>query len=465
MSAPPPAAAEVLTGTGPAVPLTPAELAARLAVFAPYEARPRLAVAVSGGADSLALALLAHGWARRQGGAVLALIVDHGLRAGSAAEAAQVAGWLAAHDIRSVLLAWTGAKPATGIQAAARAARYALLEEACRQRSLLHLLLAHHADDQAETVAMRAERGSGGIGLAGMAAVVERPGLRLLRPLLDLPKARLAATLRALGQPWLEDPSNRAERFHRGRLRLDHGFDGPARWRQGAVHASERAAVDAELAAFFARHARPHPLGQVALRLTGLEALPSASRALALRRSLQAVAGNGYAGGDVPPIPSGGRATCGGCVLEHRGGWLRLAREPARIADRRLLPPGGTHFWDGRFLVCFQAGPTPLELAPLGEAGRRRLAPALRAQLRETGISTFAVAALPALRRGDALIACPPLVSAAAPCRVETSLRPRVALCAAAFCGVNVVSNHHRPIYRVSLGERAVSGTPGFVPR
>ncbi|WP_421997842.1 tRNA lysidine(34) synthetase TilS [Reyranella sp.] len=201
-------------------PLDADAFAQLMAPLGPFERPPTVAVAVSGGRDSLALALLAQRWAVARGGAVVGLIVDHGLRPASAGEAAQAAATLEALGCRQEILCWTGAKPASGVQAAARAARYALLREACGRRGILHLLLAHHADDQAETVAMRAARQSGGDGLAGMAAVVELPEVRLLRPLLAVGRARLTATLEANGIAWLDDPSNLDPRFERARLRL-----------------------------------------------------------------------------------------------------------------------------------------------------------------------------------------------------------------------------------------------------
>ena len=97
-------------------------------------------------------------------------------------------------------------------------ARYGLLFEACRARGILHLLVAHHADDQAETVAMRAAHGSGPDGLAGMAALVEQRDARLLRPLLGVSRDRLTATLEARGVAWIDDPSNTDPRFERVRV-------------------------------------------------------------------------------------------------------------------------------------------------------------------------------------------------------------------------------------------------------
>ena len=193
---------------------------ARLMVpFDPFEAEPAVAVAVSGGRDSLALALLTHEWVAARSGRIVALIVDHGLRSGSGEEAASTCTLLKSLGIEAVVLFWSGPKPRSGLQAAARTERYRLLSGECRRRGILHLLLAHHADDQAETVTMRAARGSGPDGLAGMAALVERPDVRLLRPLLAVPRERLTATLLARGVPWIDDPSNADLRFERARLR------------------------------------------------------------------------------------------------------------------------------------------------------------------------------------------------------------------------------------------------------
>ncbi|MFI4999528.1 MAG: tRNA lysidine(34) synthetase TilS [Reyranellales bacterium] len=208
------AASRSLTG-----PLTASDFAPLMAPFEPFESEPCLAVAVSGGRDSLCLAMLAQAWAAARGGRVLALIVDHGLRAGSAGEAAATRDLLATRGVAGEILQWTGAKPTGGLQEAARVARYRLLFEACRRHRLLHLLVAHHAEDQAETVTMRAARGSGPDGLAGMAALVERPEARLLRPLLGMPRPRLTATVAALGMRWIDDPSNADLRFERARLR------------------------------------------------------------------------------------------------------------------------------------------------------------------------------------------------------------------------------------------------------
>src|SRR5439155_7478782 len=133
------------------------------------------------------------------GGEAWALTVDHRLRPESAVEAQTVAEWLAPRAIPHEVLVWADKKPASGIQEAARAARYRLLAGWCRERGCLHLLTAHHREDQAETHLIRRRAGSGVDGLAGMSAVREMAGVRLVRPLLSVPKARLVALLAAEG--------------------------------------------------------------------------------------------------------------------------------------------------------------------------------------------------------------------------------------------------------------------------
>ena len=200
-----------------------AEAASLFEDLAPY---PALLLAVSGGPDSTALMVLAARWrkARKKGPALIAVTVDHGLRKESAAEARAVAKLARQLGIQHRTLRWTGAKPKTGLQEAARVARYRLLAGAAREARVAQILTAHTRDDQAETVLIRMSRGSGIAGLAAMARISAVPGddagkIKLIRPLLDIPKARLVATLRAAKVAFADDPSNRDPRFTRARLR------------------------------------------------------------------------------------------------------------------------------------------------------------------------------------------------------------------------------------------------------
>ena len=195
-------------------------------LFSDLESLPVLVLAVSGGPDSTALMVLAARWrkALKAKPKLIAVTVDHGLRAEAKREAAAVGRLARKLGIAHRILRWRGAKPKTGLQQAARMARYRLLAEAARKAKAQHILTAHTQDDQAETVLIRMSRGSGLSGLAAMARISTLPGeresrIKLIRPLLDLPKARLIATLHAAKIPFADDPSNRDPRFTRARLR------------------------------------------------------------------------------------------------------------------------------------------------------------------------------------------------------------------------------------------------------
>jgi tRNA(Ile)-lysidine synthase len=314
-----------------------------MAALGPFEDRPIIAAAVSGGADSMALVLLLDRWARARGGRAIALTVDHRLRPEAAAEARQVGAWLAARGIAQRSLTWEhgGAGPRSALQAKARRARYRLLAGWCRRRGVLHLALAHHAGDQAETVLMRLARGAGIDGLAGMSASLAREGVRLIRPLLLIDPRRLRASLVAAGQEWLEDPSNRDERFER------------VRWRRlvlpeqrvpialaAAEIGRERRRREHDLADLLC-HARLGSTGDLDLPLDRLLAVPPALALAALARCLVAVGGETY-----PPrrdslerllgnLGRGGPArTLGGCRIAVRGGRLRV------IPENRAAPAG-----------------------------------------------------------------------------------------------------------------------------
>jgi tRNA(Ile)-lysidine synthase len=190
-------------------------------LFADWKAVPAIVLAVSGGPDSTALMWLAARWRRAlsRGPRLIAVTVDHGLRTGAAREAREVKLLARSLDLPHRTLHWRGEKPKTGLPAAARAARYRLLAQAARQSGATHVLTAHTRDDQAETLLMRLLRGSGVSGLAAMARETERDGVRLARPLLQISKARLIATLEKAKVGFADDPTNRDPNFTRPRLR------------------------------------------------------------------------------------------------------------------------------------------------------------------------------------------------------------------------------------------------------
>jgi tRNA(Ile)-lysidine synthase len=202
----------------------PVSLTEARKLFAPFADQPAIVIAVSGGPDSTALLWLASRWraARKNGPDLVAVTVDHGLRPESRHEAEIVKRFSQRLGVAHRIARWTGTKPGTGIQEAARNARYALIAAEAKKTGAGVVLTAHTLDDQAETVLLRLLRGSGPAGLQAMTERAPYPGERglvLARPLLSLPKARLVATLRRAGIPFADDASNRDPRFTRPRLR------------------------------------------------------------------------------------------------------------------------------------------------------------------------------------------------------------------------------------------------------
>ena len=190
-------------------------------LFADWKAAPAIVLAVSGGPDSVALMWLAARWRRAltRGPRLIAVTVDHGLRAEAKREALDVKRLARSLDLPHRTLHWTGTKPKSGVPAAARSARYRLLAKAARSQGATHILTAHTRDDQAETLLMRMLRGSGFAGLAAMARETERDGVLLARPFLNVSKSQLVATLLKAKLDFADDPSNRDTSFTRPRLR------------------------------------------------------------------------------------------------------------------------------------------------------------------------------------------------------------------------------------------------------
>jgi tRNA(Ile)-lysidine synthase len=343
-----------------------------------------LAVGVSGGADSTALALLTQGFARRHGGRVRAFIVDHGLRVGSAAEAEVTRARLAARGIEAGILTLRGLPGGAGLQAAARVARHEALARAACESGCVFLLLGHHADDQGETVAMRAMRGAAG--LEGMSRWSARRQVVVLRPLLGFGRQAVRDWLGAQGMAWVEDPSNAMARFERVRIRQE----GAGR---SACGGAARAAREASEAAFLARYVAMRPEG---FALVEAGTMPEG----ALGALLRTLGGAAYAPRREALARLAGRlrpATLGGVRILPAGrmgaGWL-FVREAAACAPPVAAWPGVV--WDGRFLYEGEAGGW---LGALGEAARNFRG--------HGGLPRAVLAAMPALRGGGGEVEFP----------------------------------------------------------
>jgi tRNA(Ile)-lysidine synthase len=402
-------------------PLTLAEFSAALAGIACWEDEPFLAVAVSGGADSLALTLLADHWARERGGEICALTVDHRLRPESGEEIRRLQGWLSARAIRHETLAWSGDKPVTGIQEAARAARYALLDEWCRAHGCLHLLTAHHREDQAETHLLRRRAGSRASGLAGMSAIRELSHCRVVRPLLGIGKERLVMFLDAERQPFITDPSNSDPAFARSRLRneglLPVGREFEELFAEIRMLGNERKLHDSRRHQLLAQAVHLHPAGfavmdpacllvaprdvslglltALAVTIGGRSYAPRSSRVARLRELLGTPTRHGY--------------TLGGCQFVAWRDRILVIRELAATAQPVTLSPGTRCMWDSRFCIALQA--TAGSAMTVGYLGQEGVAGLWRLLQKPSpgGLPRLIYPALPAVWDEDGLAAVPHL--------------------------------------------------------
>jgi tRNA(Ile)-lysidine synthase len=339
------------------------------ALFAGVADEKAIALAVSGGADSLALLLLAQRWAasRPVAPAIFVYSVDHGLRPEAAGEVAMVVQAAAALGLPARGLAWTGSKPHTGLQEAARLARYRLMGAAMQKDGATVLLTAHHLQDQAETVLMRLAHGSGIEGLKAMTAMAEIEGLRVHRPLLGVEPAALRALVEAAGLTPAEDPSNADPHYERVRWRQAMpqlaalGLDATAL----AQFASRMAEADAAIAQVadgcFSEIVRLDGFGAARIALAPFIGLSPAISTRLLGRALNIVGGRQRprALGQVErlrqAIADSGLAkatTVLGCVIRIKDGAIAIAREPGRaLPPDALLAPHGTLVWDERFRI------------------------------------------------------------------------------------------------------------------
>lgn len=342
--------------------------------------------AVSGGSDSIALLLLLKCHLDRYFPAapLLAVTIDHALRAESAAEAAAVATLCARHGIRHRTMVWTAEKPTHGLPAAARQARYRLLSEAAADSGIAAVFTGHTADDQAETVLMRQARaghGSQGRGLAGMAPATLYDGaVWIMRPLLGARRAELRGLLRRKGIAWADDPTNTDSAYERPRIRTALASDAarfPAALATAHASALARIELNGLAAALIRSHATLVSAGLVRLApdfaSCGMGNRPATVHAL--RLLLATMGGRAFLpdlavtqallerlAGD--PL----RATLSRTVVDARGAGIFLHRE------RRGFPPAQPFcngmVWDGRRKTTFDAVAPNWMIAPREGQGR-----------------------------------------------------------------------------------------------
>lgn len=310
------------------------------------DAREPIALAVSGGPDSMAM--LALSIAAFPGQPIVATM-DHGLRAGAANEAAMVAAWCAGIGVAHQILRPDRPIAASNVQAGARAARYEALSQWAARSGASILATAHHADDQAETFLMRAARGSGVAGLAGIRGRQRIDGARgsidLIRPLLGWRVTELRDIVKLAGIPFVDDPSNADGRFARTGFRAllrDAPLLDPAQIAKSAANAAEADAALDDMAALLwrERHVDPPGAGDpiVTIDMTGLP------RELRRRITRLAIATVRVAGGIAEPafdaaanveplldaLVTGKTATQAGIIVSSRDDIWRFLPAPPR---------------------------------------------------------------------------------------------------------------------------------------
>ncbi|OLP61114.1 tRNA lysidine(34) synthetase TilS [Xaviernesmea oryzae] len=343
-----------------------------------FRSPARLICALSGGSDSTGLLRALHAALPRHPGLSLeACTIDHGLRPASADEARAMAALCAQLGIAHHIRRWEGEKPASGLQAAARLARYRLLVDVAQARDAQAILSGHTANDQAETIAMRSLRSAPGQpGLAGMAPAVLLFGqVWLLRPFLPLSRAQIRLYLQSLGQAFIDDPSNDNPRFERVRLRqsMEPACLQPRPFFPFSK-ASDRAASGARIAALMGEEAAS--VGEGILRLSPRLCASAGEDDTARAIALLAAAMGGKAMpvgretmGRVATFLQGGmpgRMTASGVVFDRRREGLFLYREARDLPVTRLLS-GQEALWDGRYHVR-NLGAAPLVLSSGGDA-------------------------------------------------------------------------------------------------
>jgi len=319
-------------------------------------------VTVSGGSDSIALLILSTIWARKNNVDLSAITIDHGLRAEAAAETAFVAALCSKLEVPHVMLAWDGIKPTTGISAAARIARYQLIEQFADEIGAKSVLAGHQANDQAETIIMRSKRISDGgqiRGLSGMPSLSILPrGTFLHRPLLGVTRGRLKSYLREYDQSWIEDPTNEDLSYERVRIRSkthdDHALlENCARF-ASAMGRLRKSMVERSVE--FLEVNLDVTNGPVyTLRRQNLTEIAPQLRELVLNICVS-VAGGAQHFPNVKQLASKidhdvcSKKTLGGAVIEAKKDAIYFYRENRNITSL-TVKPGEAMIWDNRFLI------------------------------------------------------------------------------------------------------------------
>ncbi len=385
------------------------------AVLRPARRTP-LAVAVSGGGDSLALLLLLSDWSRTSGCELHAVTVDHGLRPESAGEANWVAARCVELRVPHATLRWRDWNGKGNLQSEARSARRRLISDWAKENGISSIALGHTMDDQAETFLLRLARGSGVDGLSAMQMVSSDGGVDWVRPLLRLRRGDLRMYLRSREVSWLEDPSNQDLRFDRVRARqalellAPVGIGTPKLSSTADNMARARSALQIMTDDVLKQSAECRATGDAVLDVDGYSQAPEEIRLRVLAALLCRVSGERYRprftglldlDSAIVSSEVGAGVTYHGCILRNAaGGRVVVRREFARVQARI---PAAKGVWDGKWAVFdLEANHGGTMIGAVGPEGLRQLE-----TWRDTGCPREVLVATPALWSGDVLVAAP----------------------------------------------------------
>ncbi len=392
--------------------------------FGQFDENSSFVVAVSGGADSLALTFLLADWCKKNNIKLSAVTVDHGLRQGSAKEAESVNSLLKKNNINHIILRWIGDKKSSNIQAEARDARYKLITDFCKDNNAKFLFVAHNKQDQAETVLLRLMRGSGVDGLSGIAEDSQINGVRVIRPLLSYSKNEIRAFLRQEGHEWIEDPSNENIKYARVNVRkfiesaedsdllIDRLAETSLNLRRSRDYIETKMSQDCKEVFFIKSEGYcildwkkfnslheevAYRLLSSIVKIVGGEYYKP--RFEKIKTLYYAIKDNNLAGGN----------TLGGCIIfsdknkEH----IVIARELSSIRSDIKIEPGQKVFWDNRF-SCELDGQikNSYTISNLGQEGLKQITDS-GLDISEIFYSKKIIYSLPALKILEKIVAVP----------------------------------------------------------
>jgi len=354
------------------------EFASLIEGVCPFEKEPIIAVAVSGGADSLALTLLLDNWARSQKGRVIALTVDHRFRKSSKKEAIKVGKWLEKYDIEHHVLVNEKPKPKSNLQDEARALRYEMMTSWCKENDILHLAVAHHLDDQAETFLIRLGRGSGVDGLSSMAKVSVKNEVTIIRPLLQVPTLALKKYLKDKKQKWIEDPTNKKDDYTRNKIRklllkMSDKELMTGRLAETAKNmARARAALEQQTAREMVKCLELNDAGFCSLNVENFKEITEEIALRILSSTLSSIGGNAYRprfeklfalySAILEKNNFKGRTLWGCKIFASKDKkQIIICREESKLAKDRLISKNKEIHWDERFVLSLTNGAQPTD--------------------------------------------------------------------------------------------------------